>query len=131
LQINDKDNTISSLNSEVSNLNSTLNLGKSTDWVQNQIVSQPAGAYSSWTFSVQYAGYVSVWVFSDTNNTYVRVIYTCAYVPILHYDNQINVGTSDTAVFSVLPSSGIEIRVGNTNTVNNATETIAHIEYTY
>ena len=129
--ISGKANAINSLNSQVSDLNSALNLGNVTDWVENQIVSQPSGSYSSWTFSAHYPGYVSVWVFSDTNNTYVRVIYTCAYVPTLHYDKQINVGTSDTVEFPVLPSFSIEIRVGNTNTVNNATETIADIEYVY
>jgi hypothetical protein len=131
LVINGKDNAIDSLNSQVIDLRTTLYFGKEMHWIENLTVGQPAGSYSSWTFRADNAGYVSVWVLSDTNNTYVRVIYTCAYVPTLHYDNQVNVGTNGTVCFPVLPSSGVEIRVGNTNTLNNATETIANIQYNY
>jgi hypothetical protein len=129
--INEKDNAINSLNSQVNDLRTTLCFGKEMRLVENLTVGQPAGSYSSWNFRADNAGYISVWVLSDTNNTYVRVVYTCAYVPTLHYDNQVNVGANGTVYFPVLPSSGVEIRVGNTNTLNNATETIANIQYNY
>jgi len=127
-QIASKDSQISSLNSQVSDLTDTVNLAKSTTWVNDQTVSQPASSYTYWTVSASYAGYVSVWVHSSTtDNTYVRVIYSSHGV---NYDNQITVGTSGTAVFPLLPSSNIEIRVGNSNWFNGATETVT-ITYYY
>jgi nitrate reductase NapE component len=143
---------ISSLNSEVGNLTYIASLDKSTVWVNDTTVTQTASNYTSWSFSADYAGYVSVNVQSSTtNNTYVRVIYS-AYS--INYDNTITVGTSGTASFPVLfaplafmtPSippgtpprsfpysigyTSIELRAGNTNTVGNATETVT-ITYYY
>ena len=136
-QISDLNSQISSLNSQiinlqsqVNNLNSIVNLAKSTVWIDDQTISQPASSYTHWTpaFSASYAGYVSVWVqTSTTTNTYVRVIYTAYGV---NYDNQIGVGTGGTAVFPLLPCSSIDIRVGNTNLINGATETVT-ITYHY
>ncbi len=136
-EVASKDSQISSLNSQVSslqnqvnNLNDIVNLAQSAVWIDDQTISQPAGSYTYWTpaFSASYAGYVSVWVqTSTTTNTYVRVIYT-AYG--IHYDQQIGVGTGGTAVFPLLPCSSIDIRVGNTNLINGATETIT-ITYHY
>lgn len=129
-QIASKDSQISSLNSQVSDLTDTINLAKSTTWVDDQTISQPASSYTHWTpaFSGSYAGYVSVWVqTSTTTNTYVRVIYSAYGVT---YDNQIGVGTGGTAVFPLLPCSSIDIRVGNTNLFNGATETVT-ITYHY
>jgi predicted PurR-regulated permease PerM len=131
---------ISSLNSKVSDLTAIANLEKSTVWVNDTTVTQTASNYTSWFFSASYAGYVSVDVQSSTtNNTYVRVIYS-SYA--INYDNTVTVGTSGTAAFPVsiyqflvfpLPtklSTNVEIRVGNTNTAGNATETIT-ITYYY
>jgi hypothetical protein len=153
----------------VEDLTSTLDIDKSTVWVDNQTISQPAGSYTDLNFTASYAGYVSVNVqTSTTNTTYVEVIYS-AYLGI-NYDNTITVGTSGTAAFPVLPFligppfkpfvitpsnftflsnvtlpsnslplqvtvtlitiQNIEIRVGNTNTVGNATETVT-ITYHY
>ena len=128
--INGKDNTISSLNSQVSDITSTLNLGKSTVWVNDETLNQPSGSYTNWSpaFSTSYAGYISVQVHtSTTSNTYVRVIYTSHGV---YYDNQIGVGTGGTAVFPILPSSSIDVRIGNSNWLNGATETVT-ITYYY
>jgi cell division protein FtsL len=134
-QIATKDSQISSLNSQITNLqnqvndlNSIMNLEKSTVWVDDQTVSQPAGSYTYWTFSAGYAGYVSVWVqTSTTDNTYVRVIWSSHGV---NYDHSITVGVSGTAVFPILPTSSIEIRVGNSNLFSGATETVT-ITYHY
>jgi hypothetical protein len=133
--ISGKENTIASLNSQIANLqnqvndlNSIINLEKSTVWVDDQTVSQPAGSYTYWTVSASYAGYVSVWVqTSTTDNTYVRVIWSSHGV---NYDHSITVGVSGTAVFPILPASGIEIRVGNSNWLSGATETVT-ITYHY
>ena len=117
------------LQTQIANENSIISLSNSTTWVNDQTVSQTAEGYSYWQFSAGYAGYVSVSVQSSTtSNTYVRVMYSSHDVS---YDNQIGVSTGGTAVFPVLPpSSIIEIRVGNTNPTNGATETVT-ITYYY
>jgi len=121
-QIQQLQNTITNLQSQINDLNDIVNLAKSTVWVDSQTVSQPANSYAYWRFSAIYAGYVSVYVqTSTTTNTYVRVIYSSHGV---NYDNQIGVGTGRTVVFPVLPSSTIEIRVGNSNWLDGATETV-------
>ena len=133
--INTKDDTIVSLNSQITdyqnqinNLNGIINLEKSTVWVDDQTISQPASSYTYWTFSASYAGYISVLVqTSTTSNTYVRVIWSSYGV---NFDQSITVGVSGTAVFPVLPCSSIEIRVGNSNLFNGATETVT-ITYHY
>jgi hypothetical protein len=113
---------------EYNNLSDIVNLAKSTVWVDDQTISQPAHSYTPWTVSASYAGYVSVWVqTSTTTNTYVRVIWS-AYG--INYDQQITVGTGGTAVFPILPCSNIEIRVGNVNLLTGATETVT-ITYHY
>jgi hypothetical protein len=152
MAINDKDQTITSLNS-------TVSLQKYAVWVDNQTISQTAGNYTSWIFIASIAGYVSIWVLSSTtNSTYVRVIYN-AFVPVIdlengvyyyqaaayyyQYDNQVNVPSQMTSnIFCFLPSqmtfsplsairpTNVEIRVGNTNLVGNATETVT-ITYYY
>ena len=119
---------ITSLQNQISDLTSIVNLAKSTVWVNNQIVNQPHNSYTFWTFSASYAGYVSVNVqTSTTDKTYVQVIYSSHGVS---YNNQIGVGTGGKVVFPILPSSSIEIRVGNTNWISGATETVT-ITYYY
>lgn len=118
------------IQNQMIDLTNTLNLGKSTVWVNDQTVNQPSGSYTDWTpfFSASYCGYAKVQVFtSTTTNTYVRVIYASNGV---NYDNQISVGSSGTAVFPILPSSSIDIRIGNSNLFNGATETVT-ITYYY
>jgi uncharacterized coiled-coil protein SlyX len=134
-QIADKDNTIASLNSQINQLQSQVdefraivNLEKSETWVSQQTVSQPAGGYYSWKFSASYAGYIVVTVHSSTtSNTYVRVIWS-SYGVI--YDKTVNVGVGGAAAFPVLPCSRVEIRVGNTNLLSGATQTVS-ITYRY
>jgi hypothetical protein len=133
---------ISSLNSKVNDLTDIANLNESMVWVNDTTVTQTASNYTHWFFTPRYAGYVSVNVLSSTtSNTYVRVIYIFGAV---NYDNQISVGVSGTAVFPVsyayIPPTQntllpplippFEIRVGNTNLVGNATETVT-VTYHY
>ena len=119
---------VTSLQNQVDDLTRTLNLEKTTTWVNDQTVSQVTNWYTSWTGSTNYAGYVSVNVQSSTtSNTYVRVIWSSYGVS---YDKQIGVGSGGTAIFPVLPTSNVEIRVGNTNLLNGATETVT-ITYHY
>ena len=124
------DSEYDSLQNQANDLNHIINLEKSTVWVDDQTISQPASSYTHWTptFSASYAGYVSVWVqTSTTTNTYVRVIYTAYGV---NFDQQIGVGTGGTVVFPLLPCLSIEIRVGNSNLFSGATETVT-ITYHY
>jgi Flp pilus assembly protein TadG len=128
---NDEYNSLNSQNTnlqnQVNNLTSLLNLTKSDVWVTNQTFSQPAGTYTGWTHSATYAGYVKVNVESSTtDSTYIEVIWSAYGV---NYDYNLPVGSSGTGVFPVLPSS-VEVRVGNSNALNGATETVT-ITYYY
>ena len=125
------------LQNQVNDLTNTINLGKSLVMVNYQTVNQAAGSYYSWHLSgIGYAGYISVDVQSSTtNDTYVRIIYS-AYVGVglgltrFHYDNQTGVGTGGTVNVPILPYSVLEVRVGNSNLINGATETVT-ITYYY
>jgi hypothetical protein len=114
-------------NAEYDNLNQIVTLIKSMDWVDSQTVSQPQNSYTGWSFYANYAGYIVVTVESSTTTlTYVEVIYTAHGVS---YDNRVAIGASGTPAFPVLPS-WVQIRVGNTNWSNGATETVT-ITYWY
>jgi uncharacterized coiled-coil protein SlyX len=126
-QIIDLQNRIASLQSQVNELTDIVNLAKSVVLVDRETVSQPAGYYTYWTFPVRYAGYIVVTVHSSTTtNTYVQVVWSSYGV---NYDNKVAVGVSGTASFPVLPCSRIEVRVGNTNLLTGATETVSIVYY--
>jgi hypothetical protein len=98
---------ITSLQSQVNDLNNTLNLRKPTVWVNNQIISQPQDSWFNWTFRADYAGYVSVQVYNSTIlNPSAEVVYSYHGI---NYDQQ---KEGATEVFPAMPSN-IEIRVGN------------------
>jgi len=125
------------LQEEVWSTSSLMYLRDSTVWVNNQTVTQTAGSYTNWgtygtlesTLASPYCGYISVHVDSTTNNTYVRTLWI-SNVYGVSYDNQTVVGVSGTATFPVLVGTNLEIRVGNTNAIDNATETVT-ITYYY
>ena len=147
--VNDKNKTISSLNTQyyqlysnfrnltdqVNDLNDILNFGKYEFWTNGWItVNQPAGSYSSWNHSVPYAGAISVWVTPLINGTWFRVLWYYRWSDI-QYDNQtygIQEPESDLqgAAFPVLPTSNVEIRVGNTVSAGEVQFTVI-IEYEY
>lgn len=121
-------NQNTNLQNQVNDLNNTLNLSKSTIWVNNETISEPANSYITLNFTADYAGYLFVLVQNSTSaTTYVRVIYSSNGV---NYDNQITVGTGGTAVFPILPSVSIGVRIGNTNLVTGRTQTVT-ITYHY
>jgi hypothetical protein len=120
-------NEISSQRSGVADLNSIIYFQKSETWVSSQAVNETAGSYYSWSFSAKYAGYLPVTIESSTtNNTYVEVIWSSFDV---NYSNRIAVGTNGTVVFPILPSN-VEIKVGNTDSLGVAIETVT-IAYYY
>jgi cell division protein FtsL len=127
-QISQLNSNITSLQNQVNDLTSNLNLAKSETWVNSQTVSQPAGSYNGWIRSTTYVGYVMVNVESSTTDkTYIEVLW---YSYGIYYGNTISVGVSGTGVFPVFPSNDIEVRVGNSNLLNGATETVT-ITYHY
>jgi predicted PurR-regulated permease PerM len=131
--VNDKNNTISSLNSQVSQLNTNatslrnqidslnfnvtnlqnqvnnltdiLNLSKSMVLYNGTLTIFPLLELTMLDESVPYAGYVSVQVSSSQSNATVIITVVWNYYPVLRYQNDFNLGTSGTAIFPVLPPS--------------------------
>ena len=127
-QINSCNSQVTSLRSKIDSLNDIIALNKYTVLVDRQTINQPAGYWNTWTFSLNYPGYLVVRVESSTTDkTYVRVIYNAYGV---NYDTSINVGASGTAVFPILPSTNIIVGIGNSNIINGASEVVT-IEYHY
>ena len=121
-------NQITNLQNQVNDLTSNLKLEKSEVWATSQTVSQLAGSYSFWIHSANYAGYVGVRVESSTTDkTYVEFLWN---TPGIDYDKKVSVGVSGEGAFPVLPHSNLEVRVGNSNVLNGATETVT-ITYYY
>lgn len=103
------------------------NLQRSEVLVSSKTISQPASSYTYWTLYVNYPGYIMVYVETSTSdNTYVEVVWNAYGV---HYDERITVGSSGAAYFPVLPTDNLEVRVGNTNLFNGATETVTIVYY--
>lgn len=131
-QLNEKNNTIASLQNKIADLenqtkelNSIVNLEKSEVWINKYTITQSPNSYISWTFSPKYGGYVSVVVHSSTTNTtYARVKWSSYGV---NYENTITIGLAGTAVFPVLPTSNLEIKVGNANSVGETSLTVSVI----
>jgi hypothetical protein len=146
--VNDKNNTISSLNTQiyqlysnvtklrdqVNDLNDTLKLEKIDPWTNGWTdMNQTAGSYSSWNFSVPYAGAIWVAVLPPAkNSTYIRVIWYSSLLDF-KYDYQ-TYGQEENgrqhAAFPVLPTSNVEIRVGNTVPAGEVRVTVL-LEYLY
>lgn len=121
------DTDYNSQSSQLSTANSINNLQKSTVWLPSTTVNQNGGSYVYYTYSANYAGYVSVNVQSSTTtNQYIEVVWSANGVS---YDNKVTVGNQGTAVFPVLPAN-VQIRIGNTNLLNGATATLT-ITYVY
>ena len=131
-QIADLQNQVGFDNFTIDRLTAIVNLTNSTVWVNRESVSQPAGnssnTYTSWFYSVSYAGYVVVDVLSSSNpNTYIELEYSWNGVS---YDNTTNVGSGGSALFPVLPANNIAVRVINNNFSSGASETVT-ITYWY
>ena len=126
-EINSLQSNINALNQKINTLTNIVNLQEQTTLVDQQTISQPAGSYYYWNFQLQYAGYIVVYVYSSTTtNTYVEVVWSYNGI---NYDQSITVGASGNAAFPVLPTT-VQVRVGNTNIFNGATETVS-IVYVY
>lgn len=153
-QITNKDTTIASLNSQITSLQTSLNsqnniavdnsteidqltaeieyyysvshLNESDVMVNSQSFTQdPSANTVIWQDAVNYAGYVAVTAQASSNTTYIQTVYTYNGV---NYNQNINVGTSGTAYFPVLPGL-LEISLGNIESTNSNTGTVSAIYY--
>lgn len=145
-QLTERDNVISSLNLQISNFQSTLaSKDSQIDWLNSTILSlydylalnasavivytsitQDANSTTTmWDYMLQFAGYITVYVQSSSNTTYVKLSYSYREVD---YQNIVTVGTNGTAAFPVLPAL-VEISVGNTDTISPVTTSIMAIYY--
>lgn len=113
-----------SLQNQVNDLFSIVNLYNSTVWV-NQTMNQAR----DWREVADYAGYVSITVLSSTNlTTWLDVLYYAHnYIP---YENSTTIGTNETAYFTVLPSP-IYCYVGYPGTSFNDSTVTVTITYYY
>jgi hypothetical protein len=114
------------VDADYDSLTATVNLEREAYWRLNQTISQPPSSYTNWTVTASYAGYVSVDVQSSTNNTYVQLIWSSHGIS---FDQKIVVGTNGTASFPILPASNIDIRIGNSNVFDEATENVTATYY--
>ena len=103
-----------------------LNLNVSAAIVPNQAGQIEAGEnLTVFNDFIDYAGYITVQVTSDSNSTFVQVIFSFGG---FNFDNTVVVGESGTAAFPVLPGS-VTVNVGNTELTDavNATVTATYI----
>lgn len=122
------DSDYDSLKAERNLLKDIADLEKYQVLVDRQTMTQPASTSTSWSLSAAYAGYLEVEIITSTaDNIFVEVFYISHGV---NFYQEIRVGTSGTAVFPILPSNDIRIRIGNTNLVNSATEMVT-VTYHY
>ena len=90
-----------------------------------QLTQNPNASIVVWSDTLYYAGYAKVTVQSSSNTTYVQASYTCNGV---NYNQTINVGTSGTAYFPVLPST-LGLKVGNTESTASVNATVTATYY--
>ena len=118
---------LNSTQGQLNRANSINNLQSSTTILNDQTINQPASSYSYYTLSAPYSGYFDVDVqSSSSSNTYVTVIWSAYGVS---YSNTQTVGVQGSADFVVLPSSSIEVEIGNTNLVSGNSVTLSIFYY--
>ncbi len=126
-QTSNSSEQIDTLNAYISDLMNILYLNVSTTFFQNPTVQVPPNSsLTVFDGTVPYAGYITVQVQADSNTTYLQVAYS--HFPVL-YDETIVVGASGTGHFPVLPTSQIEIKLGNTETSDSVNATVTATYY--
>ena len=112
----DKDTIITDLQNQVKNLTEIINLTKYDVWFDAPLTMNIGPHGSNPTYAggeTDYAGYFTVKIESSTvDDVTVQVIYSSHG---LNYDQQVTVGSGETAVFPILPTHDVEVRVGNPN----------------
>lgn len=115
-------------NSDYGHLQSMLNLKLTQIIVDNLTITGSAGTFHTETFPVQYAGFILVNLTSSTTdqNT-VEVNYTSQW---LYYDNSVQiVGYSGIAMFPLVPSSNIQVKIGTSVLSAGGTQTFTITYY--
>ena len=117
------------LQKQLSNLTDILNLKEQTVLLDHYAVNQPAGGYNHWTFTdINHTGYLTITIHSSTTpKAYARVEYTYKETT---WTLSKTLGIAGSADFPVLPSSSIEVGIGNTNIYDPAAHDIS-IVYNY
>jgi hypothetical protein len=124
-QLTDKDAQIADLNQAIQTYQSLLFLNETGVLAGNQVFQVgPNTNVTIWSDLVEYAGYVTVDVQSSSNTTYAQVVYTTLYG--VNYDEAVVVGISGATAFPVLPGT-IEVRIGNTESVDSVNGTVTAI----
>jgi predicted PurR-regulated permease PerM len=101
---------ITDLQNQVNDLNDTLNLGKSTVWIQNA-TAWPEGGYQ---FSASYCGYIKVDLISSIYGPIpaipitVRVMYATLGIA---YDDSQTILTAGSAFFPILPCNNTVVKI--------------------
>jgi len=120
--LNQSNINIATLQQAIAYYRSLLTLNESGYLFSARTLTQNANANTTvYTGALDYAGYVSVGVESNSTTTYVQVVYSTSYG--VNYNNTVTVGASGAAVFPVLPS-GIQIIVGNTEPADAVSATV-------
>lgn len=119
--LNQTNTNIAALQQAILSYRSIIYLNESGYLFAARTVTQDANSSTIvYTGAIDYAGYISVGVESNSTTTYVRVAYSYSEV---NYDYNMTVGTNGVASFPVLPSQ-IQIIVGNTESVNATSATV-------
>jgi hypothetical protein len=117
------------LQTKVSDLSGIIDIKDSTSWFSNQTISNIEGDVATWKANspVPYAGYIEVQVSSLTgnNNTFVEMVFSSAD---FNYDTRQQVGVNGTAVFPILPTSNLEVKIGTLDN-STATETVSIVYF--
>jgi hypothetical protein len=130
-QISSLNSQIASLQNQVRDLNATLQLQKSTVWVDKVNLTQQAGMWGGvggfWANCPNIVGEVSVYLDSSTTNTtYIRIMFD--YESQRYDFTKDKLDTGQGAVFYVLPAL-ISIFIGNSDIHNGANETVTVTYY--
>lgn len=116
------------LQDQIRNLTDIMTLQEQRVLMDHYDVNQPAGGYNHWTYTnINYTGYLRITIHSSTTaKAYARVVYTYNGTT---WELCKTLGTAGTADFPVLPSSSIEVGIGNTNTYDPAAHDVSIVYY--
>jgi hypothetical protein len=121
-------NEIAGKDSQITNLQSIVDLQKQEVVVNQYSINQGAGQSSVVVArSYPYSGYLRISSTSTTSNAYVNLQY---WFGGKLYSFSQTVGTSGEVLFAILRTDSATVYVGNTNWLNGATETVT-ITYYY
>ena len=121
-------------NTEYNAIEQIVNLNMTEYFVYQQNISHPTGYYSYWNFSISFAGYIKIYIFSSTSsNIIVEVSGTSniSYIGSTKLGPYLkNVSTFPSIVIvAVLPANNLQVRIHDQD-YKSAAETVS-IVYCY